>query len=466
VGRRSKLIARRRSREWTQQSLAAHLHVDESTVRRWELGSNPPAPWHRRPLAHALEVTLDELDHLLVPDALAADTALSVEDVLAGVSASVVIGNVVGQPGPDDRGVRYAPSVRDTLDVVDDLGQADMERRDFLRNTLFAVGASIAPSRDWLVTTIEDATSPTRKVSTSHVEAIRRTFSMFQELDVTRGGGHARHQLANYLTSVVTPLLRSNDASTPAGRALYDAGAEQLYLIGWMAFDDGEHVLAQRYLIQALRLAQEAQSAALGAHVLAGLSDQATLTGHPDHAVQLARAGRAGLQRDHSPACMADLWALQARAEAVLGDKKAVARSVHESERAADEIEPAEEPEWARFIPGAYLHGEYAHAFRDLDRPDEATRFATLSAAEAQEQGRARRGSLAHATLARAALAERDLDVASARATTTVQLAATVQSSRSVEAVADLRARLSSHDDSPSVAMFFEIADALMPALA
>jgi hypothetical protein len=163
---------------------------------------------------------------------------------------------------------------------------------------------------------------------------------------------------------------------------------------------------------------------------------------------------------------MADLWALQARAEAVLGDKKAVARSVHESERAADEIEPAEAPEWARFIPGAYLHGEYAHAFRDLDRPDVATRFATLSAAEAQEQGRARRGSLAHATLARAALAERDLDVASAQATTTVQLAATVQSSRSVEAVADLRARLSPHDDSPSVAMFFEVADALMPALA
>jgi hypothetical protein len=362
--------------------------------------------------------------------------------------------------------LRYAPSVQDTLDVVDELGQADMERRDFLRNTLFAVGASIAPSRDWLVTTIEDATSPTRKVSSSQVEAIRRTFSIFQELDVTRGGGHARHQLTNYLTSVVTPLLRSNDASTPGGRALYDAGAEQLYLIGWMAFDDGEHVLAQRYLIQALRLAQEAQSAALGAHVLAGLSDQATLAGHPDHAVQLARAGRAGLQHGHSPACMADLWALQARAEAVLGDSRAVARSVHESERTADHIEPAEEPEWARFIPGAYLHGEYAHAFRDIDRPDEATRFATLSATEAQDQGRARRGSLAHATLARAALADHDLDLAAAQATTTVQLAATVQSSRSVEAVSDLRSRLGPHDQFPAVVDFFEVAEALLPASA
>jgi hypothetical protein len=54
-------------------------------------------------------------------------------------------------------------------------------------------------------------------------------------------------------------------------------GAEQLYLIGWMAYDDGEHALAQRYLIQALRLAHETSSPELGAHVLAGLSDQATV---------------------------------------------------------------------------------------------------------------------------------------------------------------------------------------------
>ncbi|MGC5022192.1 hypothetical protein [Micromonospora sp. DT47] len=48
-----------------------------------------------------------------------------------------------------------------------------------------------------------------------------------------------------------------------------------------MAYDDGEHGLAQRYLIQALRLAQASNSTALGAYVLAGMSDQANLLGHP-----------------------------------------------------------------------------------------------------------------------------------------------------------------------------------------
>jgi hypothetical protein len=50
-----------------------------------------------------------------------------------------------------------------------------------------------------------------------------------------------------------------------------------------------------------------------------------------------------------------------------------------------------------------------------------------------------------------------------AAATTTVELAATVRSSRSAEAVQDLRARLSSHAAAPAVADFFGLADTLLP---
>ncbi|GAA1017254.1 hypothetical protein ACFQWA_13825 [Streptomyces thermogriseus] len=46
-----------------------------------------------------------------------------------------------------------------------------------------------------------------------------------------------------------------------------------------MAYDNGEHSVAQRYLIQALRLAEEPRNPTLGAHVLAGMADQATLLG-------------------------------------------------------------------------------------------------------------------------------------------------------------------------------------------
>jgi hypothetical protein len=329
---------------------------------------------------------------------------------------------------------------------------------------MFAVAASVAPSRDWLLATLETATSARGQVDNEQVDAIRKTFGVFQELDVMRGGGHARAQLAAYLTDHVVPLLQTNDPETETGRALFEAAAEQLYLLGWMAFDNGEHPIAQRYLIQSLRLAQAASNPELGAHVLAGLSDQATLTGHPDHGVQLARAGRAGLARGYSPACLADLHALQARAEAAMGDGKAAAQNVHLSEKAFENADPINEPEWARFIDVAYLNGEYAHAFRDLRRPSEAVVFARISAADARKQRRARRGSLAQATLARAAIDAHDLPAAASAGLAATKLATTVQSSRSVEAIADLRLRLRQHDGSPSVRDFLDASKALVPA--
>jgi transcriptional regulator with XRE-family HTH domain len=414
---------------WEQQRV--QVGVDAAMVSKWERGSKQPSRRYQR--------------------------------LIAFLSGRPALRTGPGASEPESLGLDYARTVAGALDTVERLGRADMERRTFLRNALFVVGASIAPSRDWLIETIDSATAPVGRVSDSQVEAIRRTFGIFQEMDVMRGGGHARHQLADYVTTVVTPLLRANDSFTATGRALHEAGAEQLYLLGWMAYDDGDHGLAQRYLLQALRLAQEAQCPELGAHVLAGLSDQATLTGHPDQALQLARAGRAGLRDARSHACLADLWALQARAEAAMGDTAAAACSVLKSEREVDAIQLDDEPEWARFIDGAYLNGEYANAFRDLNRPAEAARFATLSATEASRQSRARRGSLAHATLARSALTNRDLEAAAAEASTTVRLAVAVKSRRSTDAVHDLRDRMTEHKMSPAVNDFFELADALIP---
>jgi hypothetical protein len=241
---------------------------------------------------------------------------------------------------------------------------------------------------------------------------------------------------------------------------------KRVHLLGWMAFDNGEHSLAQRYLIQSLRLTQAAGSPELGAHVLAGLSDQATLTNNPDQGVQLAKAGRAGLALGNSTACLADLYALQARAEAALGDGKAAAKSILLSQQAFENVNIQNEPEWARFIDPAYLNGEYAHAFRDLARPQEASEFANLSINEAQRQNRARRGAMSQAALARAAIDSHDLPAAAAAGLAAAKLAANVKSSRSIEAVTDLRVRLRDHHSSPAVREFLDVSGALMPIMA
>lgn len=65
---RHELAARRLAAGLSQERLAQRLHVDRTTVGRWEQGMSTPQPWHRRPLADALDVTLDMLDSLLAKD--------------------------------------------------------------------------------------------------------------------------------------------------------------------------------------------------------------------------------------------------------------------------------------------------------------------------------------------------------------------------------------------------------------
>lgn len=477
AGKRIGLARARRAAAYTQETLADQLGVDPSTVRRWEAGDTEPLPHKRSKLARLLRIDEDKLEELLLEGQRVTPPGTSTSpdstgDVVAWTpsvpspvgSPETAVGEVTTKASPF--GLVYATSIPATVEAVAELGRSDMERRQFLTGALFSVAASIAPSRDWLVATLDETAQAHGKVSSAQVDAIRKTFGVFQELDVMRGGGYARTQLAAYLEQTVVPLLRSNDPETASGRELYAAASEQLYLLGWMAFDNGEHAIAQRYLIQSLRLAEAAKNVELGAHILAGLSDQATLTGNPDHGVQLARTGIAGLSRGSSAACLADLKALQARAEAAMGDAEAAARSLHQSQQAFDQVNSDNEPEWARFIDVAYLNGEYAHTFRDLERPVEATTFAMLSANDAARQQRARRGSLANAAMARAALSDHDLAAATTAGLTAVKLAATVKSSRSSEAVHDLRERFEAHRNSPHVQGFFEESDVLMPALA
>ncbi|HEX5741863.1 MAG TPA: hypothetical protein VFY17_09975 [Pilimelia sp.] len=352
------------------------------------------------------------------------------------------------------RGLTYPDSADGAIKTIIDLGRADLSRRGPVEAP-FLVAALGGPSRDWLLAQLDEVAAERgpRKLGLREVAGIREMFALFQEMDVMRGGGHARTALVEYLNSYVFPLLaRDHDARTT--RALQEAAAEQAYLVGWMAYDDGAHGLAQRYLIQALRLAQEAGAAALGAHVLAGMSDQTNLLGHPREALALARAGRQGITPDDSPACLADLYILEARASAAIGDGPAATRAVAAAERAFDRVDHQDEPEWARYIDKPYLFGEAAHCFRDLRQPDETDRFAEESATGAAQQGRARRGALSCAASAAASLMRGNIEEAAAKAMRVVELAATVNSARCVETVRRLQHQLAPHARLPEVGQF------------
>lgn len=362
------------------------------------------------------------------------------------------------------RALQYEQQPEHSLDTLRDLGVAHTAGNF---KAPFILAALAAPSRDWLLATFEEVETERgpRAVGMQQVAGIRDMFSLFQEMDVMRGGGHARAALISYMNSTVIPLIR-REHQPDVQAALYDAAAEQAYLVGWMAYDDGEHGLAQRYLIQALRLSQAAGNPILGAHVLAGMSDQANLLGHSHEAVALARAGLHGISRKDSPACYADLGILEARALAKLGDESATTKALKRAETTFATVNHDNEPEWARFIDPAYFYGEAAQCFRDLNQPDEIDRFAELSIQECEQQRRARRGGLSQAAVAAAHVQRGEIDEAANRARLVVQLTATVNSSRCLEAVTGLQRELKPYTTVPEVQSFNHDASTMLGLVA
>ncbi|WP_405978896.1 transcriptional regulator [Streptomyces sp. NBC_00158] len=362
-----------------------------------------------------------------------------------------------------DSALVYDTSFTATVKAVAELGRADVDRRKLLAAAPFAAVAGVGPSRDWLMNTLDQEPSAGPRVRLEDVTSVKAMFEKFQRMDIFQGGGSGRLVLAEYMTQHVLPLL-PRAKTEEVRRALCEAASEQTYLLGWMAYDSGEHGVAQRYLIQALRLAEESKNAALGAHVLAGMADQATLLGDPNEGRRLAQAGRHGLAKADSAACLADLWCLEARALAKLGDIKAASRAVIESEKAFERVRPEQEQAWAEFIDPAYLHGEHAMTFRDLNDPKSSEAHAVRSIDHAHQQKRARRGAMSQAALAVSHVQRRDVDSAYAAGLRTLTLASQVKSTRAIEAVQDLRRRMQPFGQNRLVADFNERAQALVEA--
>jgi hypothetical protein len=125
------------------------LRVDRTTVVRWERGDCEPQPWLRRPLATALEVSLDQLHAMLA--------AVEV-DGSSPDRGTVVTGSDVGGDVTDRRSfstlaalasIGLAEPLRDALLSSDaprrvQLGQVQQARQlvDRLRETDSIVGAN------------------------------------------------------------------------------------------------------------------------------------------------------------------------------------------------------------------------------------------------------------------------------------------------------------------------------------
>lgn len=289
-------------------------------------------------------------------------------------------------------GLEFAATPAEAVDIVAGLWRKDSGSYAELRKIAFTPAGLVVPSRDWLIGRPDDRVArgdppdpvggitglpslaglsgharvpeqsrhrtatavaapgrpgaadrvergPGQRVTSGDIAALRSVAELFRALDNAYGGGHARQALVRYLEHELEPMLRGTYGEQ-TGRRLFSAAADLTRLAGWTAYDIAAHGLAQRYFVQALRLAQAAGDRSYGSYVLVSMSRQAVYLGHGREAVQLARVAQQGMASSVAPAVQALLHAVEARGHGLLGEVRACSAALARAERALESARP------------------------------------------------------------------------------------------------------------------------------
>ncbi|MER6375803.1 hypothetical protein ABT255_47500 [Streptomyces mirabilis] len=276
------------------------------------------------------------------------------------------------------------------------------------------------------------------RVGLGDVAAIKTTADMFSQLDDRFGGEHARRAVIQYLSNEVDPLLQGR-YTEEVGRTLFSTVAEATLLAGWMSYDACHHGLAQRYFLQALRLAQDANDRRFAGSVLSAMSHQATFLGHYTEAATLARAALMGISPVATPTLRAQFHAMEARALARTGDVRACEAALSAATRALESRNNGDEPEWISYFDEAELAAEAAHCFRDVN----SARQAVAHAENAMSGNHVRSDFFATMVLADAHLRAGEAEEACRVALDAMDLGEQLKSARCVSYLAEFRRNLS-----------------------
>jgi hypothetical protein len=350
-------------------------------------------------------------------------------------------------------GLEYRPSLADSRNTIADLWRYLLLRRNVLTTAPLVVGATMTAGWAWLFDPRDRDTTHAgaRPVTAGDVAALHASHRQILDLDRRHGGGHARALMVGWLHHEVTPMLHGSYGDA-VGRQLLAAVAELTGQVGFMSYDVGEHGVAQRYFIQALRMAKAGDDPGFGAHILANMATQAVFLKRPAEAVRLARAAVEGARRAH-PAVMARLYTAEACAHAIAADEASCSAALRNAEKAMGRT-AGDGPTWAGYFTPAHFAGTAMRCWRDLGRPDRALRHAAdaLDVDEGGTRTRALHTALiatVHATGPRP-----DVEQAAALGAEALTLAGEVRSRRVVERVDELGRLLQPHRRNPAAARF------------
>lgn len=334
--------------------------------------------------------------------------------------------------------------IQDPVATLLTLGKADVERRTFLR-----VGYSTALTAsvfvpDWLH---KSAGVANKKASIQHVghddvAAAREVMTLFSRLDQRHGGGHGRTAVAQYLTNEVAGRLDASFANDTLKCEMFSAAGELAYLAGWMAFDNDEHAVAQRYFLASTQLSTESEDAPLTGHALRAMAHQAIDLGHKAHGLKLAEESVSGDRyRTACPRERALLKVVHAKALSAVGRSRESAKALIEAENNLSAASSSDnEPARVFFFSEASLAHETACALRDSGNLTGASEQFKLSVEKRRAATFKRTHAVTLGYLGNVQARRGEIEQACATWKSALMAMGTVQSGRTRDVAHDIRA--------------------------
>ncbi|WP_051046941.1 helix-turn-helix domain-containing protein [Nocardia asiatica] len=269
----------------------------------------------------------------------------------------------------------------DPVTLVSMLGRADVDRRSFLRTSVYsaALSATALVSQPDVARLMRVGDSA--RVGMPEVRAVQQITDAFLRLDEVKGGGIGRTAVAEFLSTDIASLLRSRFADSTVRSEAFSAAAELAYLAGFKAHDAGADGIAQRYFLSALRLAEESSVPGQDGFCFRILGLHATDVRQPKHAAELAERGVAAARDKVGPDTMSLFLVGLARCHAETGQHRAARSTLRQAEPwISTEITTAL-PRWAAlWCPNkASVARQTSKAFAALGDQAEAERYMHLS---------------------------------------------------------------------------------------
>jgi hypothetical protein len=240
-----------------------------------------------------------------------------------------------------EAGLKPAPSLTgsqstDTVEQLIDLGRATMDpsRRSVLAATVFSAALSV-PAFTLPARATDDSVTPGKKtvrIGASQVQSIRTMTDRIADILDELGAGHAMPMASAFLVNTVGPWLQAQ-ATEPVRKDMLAAASDLTYLTGWMAMYEKAHGLGQRYYVQALGLAREAEDHVTYCRTLRGMSLQASNLGYGPKALELADSA-AEAAPSAGPRLVAFLRGQQAHSASMVGLKQQAHVRLKEAEDA------------------------------------------------------------------------------------------------------------------------------------